>query len=188
MSRPAEARDALASPLGPLSGSGSGSGGRASPRRWWVRAGILLLLLVIVVGLVIAKKRSSAAFGELRGVRLGMTVRDVRARFDTTGAGAGAWESYVGDDGLVLRWKPTTDARGGPLAARFEFHMGIVMAIRADLAPGDTAAIGPTFELSESTVVVREPTPAGPVHLTVIARSCPTHAKEAERFVRDHAR
>ncbi len=89
---------------------------------------------------------------------------------------------------MVLRWKPTTDARGGPLAAQFEFHMGLLMAIRADLTPGDVAANGPAFELSESTVVVREATPAGPVHLTVIARSCPTHAKEAERFVHDHAR
>lgn len=164
------------------SGSGSGSG---SARRWLIRAGLLFLLAAIAIGLVIAKKRSTSAFGNLHGVRLGMTVRDLRARFDT--AGAGQWESVVADD-MVLRWKPATDARGGPLGAQFEFHMGILMAIRADLALGDAAANGPPFELSESTVVVREPTPAGPVHLTVIARSCPTHAKEAERLVHDHAR
>jgi hypothetical protein len=155
-----------------------------SLRRGGVVFAAVLLLGLIVGGVVIAKERSSTrGFGEVDGVRLGMTVRDLRARF---GAGAGRWDSEVGDD-IVLRWTPTPDAHGGPLAAQFEFHMGILMAIRADLPPGDLAAKGAPFELSDAIVVVRDPTPAGAVHVTVVARSCPIHAKEADRLVHEHA-
>lgn len=151
-------------------------------KRWIAIVAAALLAALVVVG-ALAKSRSAATRGELHGVRLGLTVRDVRARFDA--AGAGQWESTVTDD-MVLKWKPGADARGGPLAAQFEFHMGLLMAIRADLPPGDPAAKGPPFELSDSAVVVREKAPTGAVHLTAIARSCPIHAKEAQSLVSAH--
>lgn len=153
-------------------------------------AAVLVLVTLAALGVLFRPHGGSASLGDLHGVRLGMTVRDVRSRFDV--AGAGTWSSEVGDD-MVLEWKPGPDARGVPLFARFEFHMGIVMAMRADLPACDPAASGPDFELSDTTVVVRErsaTTASHPdsVHLTVIARSCPTHAKEAERIVQSHGR
>ena len=143
----------------------------------------LVLGALVVVGLVAKNRAQSRALGDLHGVRLGMTVRDVRARFDAVGVGQ--WESTVTDD-MILKWRPGPDARSDPSSAQFEFHMGLLMAIRADLPPGDAAATGSPFELSDSAVVTREPTPNGLVHLTAIARSCPIHAKEADALVHAH--
>jgi hypothetical protein len=150
----------------------------ARRRRFFVVAAACLLVGLVVVG-AIARARQ-APFAGLDGVRLGMTVRDVRVRFDAVGPGH--WESRVGDD-VVLTWKPAPETHTGPIAATFEFHLGILMAIRAELPPGEPAAKGAPFELSDSTVVVREPQPVGTVHLTAIARSCPVHANEARSLI-----
>lgn len=145
-------------------------------------AALVVLLVLVVVG-VVARSRQGNAIADLGGVRLGMSVPNVRARFDALGGGQ--WTSKVGDD-VILTWAPTANTRGGPLAATFEFHLGILMAIRADLTPGDRAASGPAWELSDSAVIVREKDGAGVVHLTAIARSCPIHKDEAQRLVEKH--
>jgi len=152
----------------------------ARARRFVPLAAIVVLLALVLVGAVVRARNNGSGFSELAGVRLGMTVRDVRARFDALGRGE--WESRVDKD-VILTWKPTEATRGGPLAATFEFHLGILMAIRAELPPGDRTAIGAPFELSDSTVVVRETLPSGAVKLTAIARSCPLHADESARVV-----
>lgn len=147
-------------------------------------AALAVLLVLVLVGAIVRAQRAPA-FADLAGVRLGMTVRDVRARFDALGPGQ--WESRVGQD-VILSWKPTPDTRGGPLAATFEFHLGILMAIRAELPPGDRAAKGSPFELTDAAVVVRDHERGndkpGAVRLTAIARSCPIHAQEAAELVR----
>ncbi|MBK6697677.1 MAG: hypothetical protein IPG50_36650 [Myxococcales bacterium] len=154
-------------------------------RRSWIAPAIAAaVLLVLLLAGALLRGRSST-FTELRGVRLGMTVRDVRARFDATGLGQ--WDTRVGDD-LILSWRPTDATRDGPIAATFEFHLGVLMAIRADVPKGDPAARGSDFELSDSAVIVRDRTAEGPVRLTVIARSCPIHRKEAADLVQQRMR
>ena len=149
-------------------------------RRFVPLAAVVVLLALVLVGAVVRARNTSTGFSDLAGVRLGMTVRDVRARFDALGRGE--WESRVDKD-VILTWKPSDTTRGGPLAATFEFHLGILMAIRAELPPGDRAAKGPPFELTDAAVVVRERAPSSAIKLTAIARSCPLHAEESARLV-----
>ena len=107
-------------------------------------------------------------------VRLGMAPRDVRERFQP-GEG-GAWQTALGaGDDTVLEWTardPKTILR----EARFEFHLGMLVAIRAK-----TTAKPAHEEISTTpkTVTLRAPSSEGGV-ITVLARDCPTHKDEAE--------
>ena len=112
------------------------------------------------------------------GVRLGMSPRDVRDRFDP--GGSGAWQTKVGGgpgatDDTVLEWTATADATRAT-TARFEFHLGMLVAVRAHLRAG---AAGERIDLTPKTVTVRTPQGGGS-DVTVLARDCPTHHDEAE--------
>ena len=95
------------------------------------------------------------------GVRLGMSPRDVRDRFD--GGGAGAWQTKVGggagaSDDTVLEWNASGD-KSRATHARFEFHLGMLVAVRAHLREG----IGsPRVDVTPGTVTVRTPDAGGP--------------------------
>lgn len=111
----------------------------------------------------------------LPGVRLGMTPRDVRERFDP--GGPGTWQTKVGaGDDTVLEW--AAQGSGARVAqARFEFHLGMLVAIRARLAEPSSAD---KVELTPRTVTARRPAEEGGTEVTVLARDCPTHREEAE--------
>ena len=121
-----------------------------------------------------------AASDVLPGVRLGMSPRDVRERFDR--GAEGAWQTKVGagsGDDTVLEWSaavPTTRATH----ARFEFHLGMLVAVRAHLRT--TAFERERVELTAKTVALLSPGPAsrGGTDVTMLARDCPTHHEEAE--------
>jgi hypothetical protein len=119
-----------------------------------------------------------AAPDALPGVRLGMSPRDVRDRFD--GGGQGAWQTKVGggvgaSDDTILEWS-STQATTRATTARFEFHLGMLVAIRAHLREGAGAE---RVDLTPKTVTVRAPQ-AGGTEVTILARDCPTHHDEAE--------
>ncbi len=110
-------------------------------------------------------------------VRLGMAPRDVRDRFQP--GADGSWTTALGaGDDTVLEWT-SRDGRSSVASARFEFHLGMLVAIRAR-----TTETSPSEQVSSTpkTVTVRSPAREGGTTITVLARDCPTHRDEAEGF------
>jgi hypothetical protein len=140
---------------------------------------LLALALAFAFGLgTTACTREEASNEVVPGVRLGMSPRDVRDRFD--GGGAGAWQTKVGggagaSDDTVLEWSASGD-KTRATRARFEFHLGMLVAVRAHLREGVPAT---RVDLTPRTVTVRTPE-AGGTDVTILARDCPTHHDEAE--------
>ena len=136
-----------------------------------------LVALALAAGYVFSAGRSGAE-GELWGVRLGDSSSMARDRFRAPAPGA--WTSTAGKD-ATLTWLAVSSA--SPVAsARFEFHDGMLVATRMELAPGAEAARGAPLELSRSAIVAREP--AGDrTRVTLISRSCPEHADEVKQLL-----
>jgi hypothetical protein len=109
-------------------------------------------------------------------VRLGMAPRDVRDRFPL--GGEGSWQTALGTgDDTVLEWT-SRNPKSAVLHARFEFHLGMLVAIRATTSePLSSEKIA----LTPKTVTVRAPHEGGTA-VTVLARDCPTHKDEADAF------
>jgi hypothetical protein len=114
----------------------------------------------------------------IRGVRLGMTPEQVRSRFDARGASS--WRSEVRGTEIVMIRGP-----GGGLdrESRFDFHLGMLVAIRLDLPEGAPEAQGPPIESTQRSLVVRSRHQPGRVAVSVLARDCPTHADEVARIL-----
>jgi len=112
-------------------------------------------------------------------VRLGMAPRDVRDRFAPGGAQPGAWQTALGaGDDTVLEWT-ARDPASTITEARFEFHLGMLVAIRAktkDSLKREEVSTTP------KTVTVRVPVREGGTSVMVLARDCPTHKDEAEGY------
>jgi hypothetical protein len=110
-------------------------------------------------------------------VRLGMAPRDVRERFEP--GTEGTWQTALGSgDDTVLEWA-ARDAKAPIAQARFEFHLGMLVAIRAHAAE---ASARENVSTTKKTVTLRAPAPEGGTNVTVLARDCPTHHDEAERY------
>lgn len=123
---------------------------------------------------------SHAEVPDFYGVRLGMVPRDVRDRFTPSG---GSWANEAAKDDYAITWAPPANAsHESPTRATFEFHMGSLVAVRADLPADAPFARGDALVVSKSTVLKRTPT-NGTVHVDMLARDCPTHADEAKRLV-----
>lgn len=105
----------------------------------------------------------------LPNVKLGMAPRDVRERFQP--GGDGKWETRVGkDDDTILDWNASSAAANLEHAS-FEFHNGMLVALRATLRSQAPHSI----QTTPRTVMLRDG-----VNLTLLARDCPTHHDEAE--------
>jgi hypothetical protein len=114
----------------------------------------------------------------LPSVRLGMAPRDVRERFEP--GGQGTWQTRMGSaDDTYLEWISQDPASRVP-AARFEFHLGMLVAVRARLASGPSSE---RIEKTARTVTWRKAAPEGGTSVTVLARDCPTHKDEADALV-----
>lgn len=87
------------------------------------------------------------------------------------------WQTTLGSGAeAVLEWsarEPGTRVE----RARFEFHLGMLVAIRARLRGGSPAE---RIDATPKTVTVRRPALAGETDVTVLARDCPAHHHEAE--------
>lgn len=133
-------------------------------------------LLAVVLALTACTRIETDA---VPNVRLGMAPRDVRDRFEP--GGEGTWQTSVGAaaDDTALEWK----TKGGPSRvkdARFEFHLGMLVAIRATTS--EPAPAGEQISTTRNTVTVRRAAPGGGTEIAVLARDCPTHRDEAERL------
>ncbi|MFO0736870.1 MAG: hypothetical protein U0270_13375 [Labilithrix sp.] len=111
-------------------------------------------------------------------VRLGMAPRDVRDRFHPSESDPGAWQTALGaGDDTVLEWT-ARDPKTPMREARFEFHLGMLVAIRAKT----TDKLGrEEISTTPKTVTVKAPKEGGGT-ITVLARDCPTHKDEAEGY------
>jgi hypothetical protein len=145
-------------------------------RSWPVLSALLLALAVSLSACSLGDERAP-----LPGVRLGMSPRDVRDRFE--GGELGTWQTKLGGgsgatDDTVLEWT-ATGATTRATHARFEFHLGMLVAVRAHLrAPTPTAGRVTT---TPKTVTGWSASPSeGGTELTMLARDCPTHRDEAE--------
>lgn len=118
---------------------------------------------------------------DLYGVRLGMSPRDVRDRFSPTG---GTWKSDALGDDYSISWEAPTPARpGDPLQAKFEFHMGILVAVRARVPSSAALAQGAEYAVTKGAVLRRVEAATHETDLDLLARDCPTHHDEAQAFV-----
>jgi hypothetical protein len=134
-----------------------------------VRLAVPLLALTLL--LACSRQEREA----LPNVRLGMAPRDVRERFRP--GGEGTWQTGVGSgDDTILEW--TAGQASSPVAhARFEFHLGMLVAIRAQSRDGVARE---EVSATPKTVTVRAPSAEGGSSVTVLSRDCPTHHDEAE--------
>jgi hypothetical protein len=130
--------------------------------------------LMLAFGLLGAEACSSPSTN-FHGVKLGMTPGDVRQRFL---APPGSWKATSGEE-MILDYSPEA---GTVPKVRFEFHSGMLVAIRATVAKQDPVASG-SREITPGSVIVREPSGVE-VALVWLSRDCPTHKDEAERLVR----
>jgi hypothetical protein len=117
-------------------------------------------------------------FGRFHGARLGMTASAVRARFEEPSLGK--WENVPSGsaEDTALAWRAST----GPEEARFEFHSGMLVAVRAVVRADDADASHAPLEVSRGVVRTRGAGDSGTVRVTILARDCPTHHAEAERL------
>ncbi len=137
------------------------------------------IVLLGVLALAPACSRAEAAEA-MPSVRLGMSPRDVRDRFDE--GAKGAWQTKVltgpGDD-TQLEWVAGDPGAARVTTAKFEFHLGMLVAVRAHLREPVAAA---RIDVTERTVTSRSPTgptPTAGSDLVILARDCPTHRDEA---------
>lgn len=156
------------------------TGPRPRHRRWL--AMLLILVSVLAMGGVVLRTGwvgfRTEEGTEVHGIALGMTPREVRERFKT--AVPGQWRFVAGDD-PALEWLPS-----GPSSverARFEFHGGMLVAVRLLLSAADPAAQGARLGVSTASVLARRGLTDGRVELVLLARDCPTHAEEVGRLL-----
>lgn len=141
-----------------------------------VRVNLRALLLCSV--LLACSRENAADLSKFHGVKLGMGLRDVREKFDAAADG-GTWTTSMSAGLTVLAWSPSESSSSN---TRFEFHNGMLVAVRAPLASADPLASGPRVSESKSTVALREEK-AGVKELTLIARDCPAHRAEVDSIL-----
>ena len=141
-----------------------------------------------VAGAIRAQSPQITAF---RGARLGMSPRDVRDHFEPLGPGRWQTQTATAPGGSFPaspeRARQTADvtlawaADGGDTRARFEFHAGMLVAVRTALPAASPLAAGAALETSPAAVLTRAARAPGEISLTILARDCPTHAVEVQR-------
>ena len=131
-------------------------------------------MLVLLAPLVACGKAEPEG---VPNVKLGMAPRDVRDRF--AAGDQGTWQTSLPDrasDDTFLDWSsPSPTSRFDH--ARFEFHLGMLVAIRAHARD---ASSGERIDATAKTVTLRRPAAEGGTDVTVLARDCPTHKGEAD--------
>ncbi len=129
----------------------------------------------LIWNLAVASEPAIPTIGE---VRLGMTPNQVRQRFE--GGLVASWRTEIDGSDLRLIREPAGEF---DRESHFEFHNGMLVAIRVDLREDAPLAIGDPLVISAGSVMTRSHEHVGRVILTVLARDCPTHADEVSRIL-----
>jgi len=137
------------------------------------------LLFAVVMTLVSCTRVETEAVPH---VKLGMAPKDVRDHFEP--GGDGTWQTSVGKsaDDTAIEWRAKDAQASKTKTARFEFHLGMLVAVRA--TTNDQAPSGEQVTATPTTVSVRRPATGGGTEIEVLARDCPTHKDEAERLAK----
>lgn len=148
------------------------------PRWTWRHAALAGLVLLTGLGatslVASALARCDDGPPSLLGLRLGMTPDMLRARFVEV-----TFRTELGEDVALVADAPIEP--GVAPGARFEFHDGQLVAVRARLSDGHADATGDRLEVTPGTVLARTASAAS-VDAVLLARTCPTHRGEAERL------
>jgi len=154
----------------------------SSHRRWYGAAAIALVVpagwALVRLGAQIQQPDGVFAY---RGARLGLTAAQLRDAYDAEGD----WGLRTDEDGsLVLSFTPEepVDANA-PRSATFEFHEGLLVAMRFRMPASAPLASGDPLVVAPDAVLHREPLGSDEVQVDVIARNCPTHAEELSRLL-----
>lgn len=113
------------------------------------------------------------------GARLGMTPSDVREHLDLDGD---LRAISLPDGSYALALAPSEDPGRSVGAVRFEFHLGLLVAIRAELAKDSSSAQDDPLVVT-SGAVRQIAQRADRAELTLLSRSCPTHADEVRSLL-----
>lgn len=134
---------------------------------------------LFAVALVLGLGACSTEPDAMPNVKLGMAPGDVRDRFEP--GGPGRWQTSVGAaaDDTAIEWK-AKDGSAKVREARFEFHLGMLVAIRA--TTNEPAPPSERVVATPATVTVRRPGMSGGSEIAVLSRSCPTHQEEAAKL------
>ncbi len=152
---------------------------RPSRFTWIAMAAMLVASAAALVWLLSSSTAHRETLGPIRGLRLGMAPAQARERLDT--GTRGSFSTIAMDEDFALQWTPRGDPR--ELShARMEFHLGQLVALRLRLHPDAAEANGPRLEISEASLLFREPA-SDAVSLTWLSRNCPTHAGEVRRLL-----
>lgn len=154
---------------------------RVSGKQWYGAAAIALIL---PTGWAFYRWVSSLLSLDVpsafHGAKLGMSVADVRARFDVGGSFHARPD---GASGWALDWT-ATDASGSVRSATFEFHEGLLVAVRAVATESD--AIADRAGMTTTAGIVRRVNRRSDrlFDVLILSRGCPAHAAEVSRVLR----
>lgn len=156
--------------------------GSAVRRLLTLAGGAVLLFVAVAAALwfVVGRAAPSLVDGpQARGVRVGMPVDAVRGAF--VDGPAGVWSVLPGCLGEDLEWTRRDPAATSTRWARFEFHQGVLVAIRlhSDAAP----PAAPRIELTPLTVSEVRSGSGASTSTTVLARNCETHRAEVDEVI-----
>ncbi len=148
-------------------------------RRWYAAAAFLLIVpslwAALRLGVDVSTHGDPFAF---YGVRLGISAADLRDRYELPGE----WSLSTDEaGGLELGWLP--EAPGSVKSARFQFHEGLLVAIRARLASQDAFAGADGIVVTADAIMHRVSGEDGFSQMSVISRNCPTHADEVAHLM-----
>lgn len=135
-------------------------------------------LFPVVVSFFVLACQSAASIDEVHGVRLGMTPAEVRERFALEGAFVVTPE---GEGELRLDWQAAS-ASAPVDKARFEFHEGLLVAIRATHGIDSSVSVQ-RLEVSPWAVRVTRADTQNHMETTLLARGCPTHESEVQELL-----
>lgn len=151
---------------------------RVSRTRW---LGAAALALVVPTGAALVRLLTNAvSSGDLaafHGARLGMSLSDVRTRFDIPGS----FHPRPAANGFALEFLGAE--RATVTSCTFEFHDGALVAIHADLTGADSLAEGPTLEHDEHVVRRRRFVSAHRALVDVISRTSPMHTAQVRQLM-----
>jgi hypothetical protein len=158
------------------------------PRWTWQHAALAGLVLLTGLGATSLVASAVARCDEgppaLLGLRLGLTPDMLRDRYPDA-----SFRTELGEDVSLIADAPL--AHGVEGGARFEFHDGQLVAVRAILTAEHPEARGDRLVATPGTVLFRGPSSSidatregrDGVEVRLLARTCPTHHDEAEGLV-----
>ncbi|MCA9577981.1 MAG: hypothetical protein KC668_21250 [Myxococcales bacterium] len=163
-----------------------------SQKRWFGAAALALAVPAGWAWIRLTSQRSDN-LSEFHGARLGMSASELRRGFVYEGVYR-VHSDGDADGELAVEWAPasTSSDEGVPpfSSVRFEFHQGLLVAIRADSAdPGELRLaqshpfVADAAAVLHRSVIEHSSASTARVRVTLLSRDCPTHADEVHQLM-----